>query len=111
EQTVLVAFGQVADSLEALEHDAEQLDAQAHAQDVARDNVELQRMQRRRVAGPRRRASISAGALGLRAGAIATLHRHCAALSRAWRSRHRWIRREQYRQVSATLAFECRLLL
>jgi NodT family efflux transporter outer membrane factor (OMF) lipoprotein len=43
EQTVLVAFGQVADSLQALEHDAEQLDAQAHAQDAARDNVDLTR--------------------------------------------------------------------
>jgi NodT family efflux transporter outer membrane factor (OMF) lipoprotein len=44
EQTVLVAFGQVADALQALEHDAEQLDAEAHAQDAARDNVELTRM-------------------------------------------------------------------
>jgi len=43
EQTVLVAFGQVADSLQALDHDAEQLDAQAHAQDAASDNVELTR--------------------------------------------------------------------
>jgi len=44
DQTVLVAFGQVADALQALEHDAEQLDAEAHAQDSARDNVELTRM-------------------------------------------------------------------
>jgi NodT family efflux transporter outer membrane factor (OMF) lipoprotein len=44
EQTVLVAFGQVADALQALEHDAEQLDAEAHAQDAARDNVDLTRM-------------------------------------------------------------------
>lgn len=43
EQTVLMAFGQVADSLEALEHGAEALDAQAHAQDAARDNVDLTR--------------------------------------------------------------------
>jgi NodT family efflux transporter outer membrane factor (OMF) lipoprotein len=43
EQTVLVAFGQVADSLQALEHDAEQLDAQAHAQDAARENLDLTR--------------------------------------------------------------------
>jgi NodT family efflux transporter outer membrane factor (OMF) lipoprotein len=43
EQTVLVAFGQVADSLQALDHDAEQLDAQAHAQDAASDNVDLTR--------------------------------------------------------------------
>ncbi|HMH19372.1 MAG TPA: efflux transporter outer membrane subunit, partial [Burkholderiales bacterium] len=43
EQTVLVAFGQVADSLQALEHDAEQLDAQAHAQDAARENVKMTR--------------------------------------------------------------------
>jgi NodT family efflux transporter outer membrane factor (OMF) lipoprotein len=43
QQTVLEAFGQVADSLEALEHDAEQLDAQAHAQDAARENVDLTR--------------------------------------------------------------------
>ncbi|HEY3785293.1 MAG TPA: efflux transporter outer membrane subunit [Steroidobacteraceae bacterium] len=43
EQTVLVAFGQVADSLQALDHDAEQLDAQAHAQSAARENVDLTR--------------------------------------------------------------------
>jgi outer membrane protein TolC len=43
EQTVLAAFSQVADSLEALDHDAEQLDAQAHAQDAARENVDLTR--------------------------------------------------------------------
>jgi NodT family efflux transporter outer membrane factor (OMF) lipoprotein len=43
EQTVLVAFGQVADSLQALDHDAEQLEAQAHAQDSARENVDLTR--------------------------------------------------------------------
>jgi outer membrane protein TolC len=38
-----VAFGQVADSLQALEHDAEQLDAQAHALDAARENLDLTR--------------------------------------------------------------------
>jgi NodT family efflux transporter outer membrane factor (OMF) lipoprotein len=58
EQTVLTAFGQVADSLEALDHDAEQLDAQAHAQSAARENVdltqELQRGQRRGAPDPRR---------------------------------------------------------
>jgi len=43
QQTVLSAFGQVADSLEALDHDAEQLDAQAHAQSAARENVDLTR--------------------------------------------------------------------
>jgi NodT family efflux transporter outer membrane factor (OMF) lipoprotein len=43
EQTVLVAFGQVADALEALRHDAEQLDAQAHARDAAGVNAELTR--------------------------------------------------------------------
>jgi NodT family efflux transporter outer membrane factor (OMF) lipoprotein len=43
EQTVLAAFGQVADALEALDHDAEQLDAQAHAQDAAGENVDLTR--------------------------------------------------------------------
>jgi NodT family efflux transporter outer membrane factor (OMF) lipoprotein len=43
QQTVLEAFGQVADSLEALDHDAEQLDAQAHAQEAARENVDLTR--------------------------------------------------------------------
>jgi NodT family efflux transporter outer membrane factor (OMF) lipoprotein len=43
EDTVLSAFGQVADALEALDHDAEQLDAQAHAQDAARENVDLTR--------------------------------------------------------------------
>ncbi len=43
EQTVLIAFGQVADSLQALDHGAEQLDAQLHAQDAARDNLDLTR--------------------------------------------------------------------
>jgi len=43
EQTVLSAFGQVADSLEALEHGAEALAAQAHAQDAAGDNLDLTR--------------------------------------------------------------------
>jgi len=43
EQTVLVAFAQVADSLQALDHGAEQLDAQAHAQDAASENVDLTR--------------------------------------------------------------------
>ncbi|HUK56848.1 MAG TPA: efflux transporter outer membrane subunit [Nitrospiria bacterium] len=43
EQTVLVAFGQVADSLQALDHDAEQLDAQAHAQNAAGENLDLTR--------------------------------------------------------------------
>jgi outer membrane protein TolC len=40
---VLSAFGQVADVLQALDHDAEQLDAQAHAQDAARDTLDLTR--------------------------------------------------------------------
>lgn len=43
QQTVLVAFGQVADSLQALEHDAEQLEAEAHAESAARENVDLTR--------------------------------------------------------------------
>ena len=43
EQTVLAAFGQVADALQALDHGAEQLQAQARAQDAARDNVDLTR--------------------------------------------------------------------
>ena len=43
EQTVLQAFGQVADSLEALDHGAEELQAQARAQEAARDTVELTR--------------------------------------------------------------------
>jgi NodT family efflux transporter outer membrane factor (OMF) lipoprotein len=43
EQTVLEAFGQVADSLYALEHGAEDLQAHASAQDAARDDVELTR--------------------------------------------------------------------
>jgi NodT family efflux transporter outer membrane factor (OMF) lipoprotein len=43
EQTVLAAFGQVADSLQALDHDAEQLEAQTHAQNAAQENVDLTR--------------------------------------------------------------------
>ncbi|HEY4370858.1 MAG TPA: efflux transporter outer membrane subunit [Burkholderiales bacterium] len=42
-QTVLTAFGQVADALQALQHDAEELDAQSHAQDAARENADLTR--------------------------------------------------------------------
>jgi NodT family efflux transporter outer membrane factor (OMF) lipoprotein len=43
EQTVLEAFAQVADLLEALDHDAEQLDAQAQAQQSAQSNIDLAR--------------------------------------------------------------------
>jgi NodT family efflux transporter outer membrane factor (OMF) lipoprotein len=44
EQTVLEAFGQVADLLEALDHDAEQLDAQDHAQQAAQSSLDLARI-------------------------------------------------------------------
>ena len=44
EQTVLVAFAQVADLLEGLEHNAEQLDAQDKAQQAAQDSLELARI-------------------------------------------------------------------
>ena len=43
EQTVLEAFAQVADLLEALDHDAEQLDAQAQAQQAAQSSLDLAR--------------------------------------------------------------------
>jgi NodT family efflux transporter outer membrane factor (OMF) lipoprotein len=43
EQTVLEAFAQVADMLEALDHDAEQLDAQWQAQQAAQSSLELTR--------------------------------------------------------------------
>jgi NodT family efflux transporter outer membrane factor (OMF) lipoprotein len=43
EQTVLEAFAQVADLLEALGHDAEQLDAQAQAQQAAQSSLDLAR--------------------------------------------------------------------
>lgn len=43
QQTVLTAFGQVADSLQALDHDTEALDAQTNAQQAARDNLDLTR--------------------------------------------------------------------
>lgn len=43
QQTVLTAFGQVADSLQALNHDAEALDALTNAQQAARDNLDLTR--------------------------------------------------------------------
>jgi outer membrane protein TolC len=42
-QTVLEAFAQVADLLEALSHDAEQLDAQTQARQAAQTNIELAR--------------------------------------------------------------------
>ena len=44
EQTVLEAFAQVADLLEALDHDAEQLDAQAQAQQAAQSSLDLARL-------------------------------------------------------------------
>jgi len=44
EQTVLDAFAQVADLLEGLDHDAEQLDAQDHAQQAAQSSLELARI-------------------------------------------------------------------
>jgi NodT family efflux transporter outer membrane factor (OMF) lipoprotein len=43
QQTVLTAFGQVADLLEALDHDAEQLEAQSHSQEAAEENLRLTR--------------------------------------------------------------------
>jgi NodT family efflux transporter outer membrane factor (OMF) lipoprotein len=43
EQTVLEAFAQVADLLEALDHDAEELDAQTQAQQGAQGRLELAR--------------------------------------------------------------------
>lgn len=43
EQTVLEAFGQVADMMDALNHDAEQIDAQAQAQQAAQSGLELAR--------------------------------------------------------------------
>ena len=43
EQTVLTAFSQVADSLEALDNGAEQLRAQANAEAAARDTVSMTR--------------------------------------------------------------------
>ncbi|HVO87849.1 MAG TPA: efflux transporter outer membrane subunit [Casimicrobiaceae bacterium] len=43
EQTVLTAFGQVADVLTALEHDAEALDALSHARAAAESNLTLTR--------------------------------------------------------------------
>jgi NodT family efflux transporter outer membrane factor (OMF) lipoprotein len=44
EQTVLEAFAQVADLLEGLDHDAEQLDAQDQAQHAAQSSLELARI-------------------------------------------------------------------
>jgi NodT family efflux transporter outer membrane factor (OMF) lipoprotein len=44
QETVLQAFGQVADQLEALDHDAEQLEAQRHAVEAAQDNVRLSQL-------------------------------------------------------------------
>jgi NodT family efflux transporter outer membrane factor (OMF) lipoprotein len=43
QQTVLEAFGQVADSLEALEHGAQELQAHQRAQDAAQEDVDLTR--------------------------------------------------------------------
>jgi outer membrane protein TolC len=41
---VLEAFGQVADLLDALDHDAEQLDAQVQAQQAAQSSLDLARL-------------------------------------------------------------------
>ncbi len=43
-QTVLQAFGQVADTLRALGHDAELVEAERHALDAANDALDLQRI-------------------------------------------------------------------
>lgn len=43
QQTVLTAFGQVADALQALDHDTEALDAQTHVEQAAHDNLDLMR--------------------------------------------------------------------
>jgi NodT family efflux transporter outer membrane factor (OMF) lipoprotein len=43
QQTVIEAFAQVADLLEALDHDAEQVDAQARAQQAAQSSLDLAR--------------------------------------------------------------------
>ena len=89
EQTVLVAFGQVADSLQALDHGAEQLQAQSRAQDAARDNVDLTRMSYHegnvgvlQVLDAER--LYQQARLGVRARRGAALHRYGAAFSRAW---------------------------
>jgi len=47
QQTVLTAFGQVADTLQALDHGAEALAAQISARQAARDNLDLMRNSRR----------------------------------------------------------------
>lgn len=44
QQTVLTAFGQVADTLRALQHDAELVNIQKRALAVARESLDLQRM-------------------------------------------------------------------
>ncbi|MDB6086623.1 MAG: transporter [Gammaproteobacteria bacterium] len=44
EQTVLEAFAQVADLLDALDHDAEQLEAQVRAQQAAQSSLDLARL-------------------------------------------------------------------
>ena len=44
QQTVLTAFAQVADVLEALDHDAEELDAQTQAEQHAKQRLELERL-------------------------------------------------------------------
>jgi NodT family efflux transporter outer membrane factor (OMF) lipoprotein len=44
EQTVLAAFAQVADMLEALDHDAEELEAQTQAEHHAKDRLDLERL-------------------------------------------------------------------
>jgi outer membrane protein TolC len=43
EQTVLEAFAQVADSLDSLDHDSQQLDAQTQAERAAASSLELAR--------------------------------------------------------------------
>ena len=96
QETVLEAFTQVADLLEALAHDAEQLDAQDQAQQAAEANLSLTRAAYQegnvgilRVLDAQR--SYQQARLGLRANRGAALSRYGAAVSCAGRypSAHR----------------------
>ena len=95
EQTVLQAFAQVADLLEGLDHDAEQLDAQDHAQQAAQSSLDLARISFKegnagvlQVLDAER--SVSTRPPWVCEGRGAALSRHCAALLGA--GRHQSVR-------------------
>ncbi len=90
QQVVLDSFGQVADLLDALDHDAQLVAAQANARDTSEASLgaraaELPGRQFRPAAGARCATPAPAGAAGLPRGSVAPVSRHDPAASRGRR--------------------------